>query len=100
GNSTTIEAVSYLPKFQNQFGGFGGENIGALGTVLFPENPFVPYVSYENQSFGPLFNGATVPIGLPVRIYNADGTFFDSVKTGTYSAKPDAKKNFFNKGLT
>src|SRR2546421_4333558 len=56
-NTTTLEQVSYLPKFQNQFGGFGGENIGAPGTVLFPENPFVPYVSYENQSYGPLFNG-------------------------------------------
>ncbi|MFL5788246.1 MAG: SusC/RagA family TonB-linked outer membrane protein [Flavisolibacter sp.] len=99
-NTTTIEAVSYLPKFQNEFGGFGGENIGAPGTVLFPENPFVPYVSYENQSYGPRFNGATVPIGLPVRIFNPDGTFVDSVKTTTYTAKPNAKRDFFDKGLT
>jgi TonB-linked SusC/RagA family outer membrane protein len=99
-NTTTIEAVSYLPKLQNEFGGFGGENIGAAGTVLFPENPFVPYVSYENQSYGPRFNGATVPIGLPVRVFNPDGTFVDSVKTTTYTAKPNAKRDFFDKGLT
>ncbi|HUP10628.1 MAG TPA: TonB-dependent receptor, partial [Niastella sp.] len=99
-NTTTIESVSYLPKLQNEFGGFGGEALGAPGTVLFPENPFVPYVSYENQSYGPRYNGQQVPIGMPVRIFNADGTFVDSVKMGTYSAKPDAKRNFFNKGVT
>ncbi|GAC1420497.1 MAG: SusC/RagA family TonB-linked outer membrane protein [Flavisolibacter sp.] len=99
-NTTTIEAISYLPKFQNEFGGFGGENIGSPGTQIFPENPFVPYVSYENQSYGPRFNGAKVPLGLPVRFYRKDGTFFDSVAKGIYQAKPNAKRDFFNKGIT
>ncbi len=29
-----------------------------------------------------------------------DGTFFDSLQHGIYSAKPNAKLNFFNKGIT
>jgi hypothetical protein len=41
-----------------------------------------------------------VTIGGPVRIYNEDGTYFDSTAHGIYSAKPGAKKDFFDKGLT
>ncbi|MBA2250778.1 MAG: TonB-dependent receptor plug domain-containing protein, partial [Chitinophagaceae bacterium] len=99
-NTTQIEEVAYLPKLQNQFGSFGGESIGSLGTILFPENPVVPYVSYENQFYGPRFNGQTVFLGAPVRFFNADGTFFDSLQHVKYSAKPNAKKDFFNKGIT
>jgi len=99
-NTTTLERVSYLPRFQNGFGGFGGEALDAPGTKLFPENPFVPYAPYENQSFGPAFNGQLVNIGMPVRIYRNDGTFYDSTQYAPYSANPNAKKNFFNTGVT
>lgn len=99
-NTVQIEEVAYLPKLQNEFGAFGGEPIGAPGTILFPENPVVPYVSYENQFYGPRFNGRPIFIGAPVRIYRPDGTYFDSLQQGIYSAKPDAKKNFFDKGIT
>lgn len=99
-NTTTLEKVSYLPNFQNGFGGFGGEAIGAPGTILFPENPFVPYAPYENQSFGPAFNGQKVNIGMPVRIFRPDGTFYDSTAYASYSGKPNAKKDFFNTGIT
>ncbi len=99
-NTVQVEEVAYLPKLQNDFGSFGGEPIGAPGTILFPENPVVPYVSYENQFYGPRFNGRPVFVGAPVRIYRQDGTFFDSLQQGIYSAKPDAKKKFFNRGIT
>jgi len=101
-NTTQIEEIAYLPKLQNQFGAFGGEyDAGQFpGVQYFPTDPFRPYVPYENQNYGPEFNGLPITIGAPVRFYNADGTFFDSLKHGTYSAQPNAKKGFFDKGLT
>ncbi len=98
-NTTEVNEVAYLPKLQNSFGQYGGELSGG-GVFYFPENPIVPYVSYENQSYGPRYNGAPVIIGAPVRIFNKDGTFIDSLAHGTYSAKPNAKLNFFDKGIT
>ncbi len=98
----TVEEVSYLPKFQNRFGPDGGENdINQFpGVIEFPGNPYVFYVPYENQNYGPEYNGAEVTIGGPVRIYREDGTYFDSTLKGINSAKPDAKKDFFDKGFT
>ena len=98
-NTTEVQEVAYLPNLQNTFGQYGGELSGP-GTFYFPENPTVPYVSYENQSYGPRYNGQPIVIGAPVRIYNADGTFVDSLKHGIYSAQPNAKLNFFKKGIT
>ncbi|MEP7143031.1 MAG: SusC/RagA family TonB-linked outer membrane protein [Ferruginibacter sp.] len=101
-NTTQFQEIAYLPDLQNKFGQYGGELDPNQypGIVYFPENPFVPYVPYENQNYGPAFNGAAITIGAPVRFFNADGTFFDSLKHATYSAKPDAKKGFFDKGIT
>lgn len=101
-NTTQIQEIAYLPKLQNTFGQFGGEYDPTQypGIQYFPENPFVPYVPYENQSYGPRYNGAPITIGAPVRFYNSDGTHFDSLKHGTYSAVPGAKLGFFNKGIT
>jgi TonB-linked SusC/RagA family outer membrane protein len=98
-NTTEVQEVAYLPKLQNAFGQYGGELSGD-GVFYFPENPVVPYVSYENQSYGPRYNGQPIVIGAPVRIFNADGTYVDSLAHGTYSAKPNAKLDFFNKGIT
>ncbi len=101
-NTTQLQEIAYLPDLQNKFGQYGGELDPNQypGIVYFPENPFVPYVPYENQSYGPAYNGASITLGAPVRFYNADGTYFDSLKHSTYSARPDAKKGFFDKGLT
>jgi TonB-linked outer membrane protein, SusC/RagA family len=101
-NTTQIEEIAYLPKLQNRFGAFGGEYDASQypGVQYFPTDPFRPYVPYENQNYGPEYNGLPITIGAPVRFYNADGTFFDSLKHGTYSTNPNAKKKFFDKGLT
>src|SRR6266542_166527 len=98
----TLEEVAYLPKFQNRFGPDGGENdINQFpGVIEFPGNPYVFYVPYENQNYGPEYNGAEVTIGGPVRIYREDGTYFDATLKGINSAKPDVKKDFFDKGFT
>jgi len=99
-STATWESVAYTPNFQNQFGQYGGEPIGFEGTVLFPENPYVPYVAFENQNYGPRFNGQMVPLGLPITIFNADGTSYQKQDSIPYSAVPNAKKGFFNTGLT
>jgi TonB-linked SusC/RagA family outer membrane protein len=101
-STATVEEISFMPKLQNRFGPDGGENSFAYpGTIQFPENPFLWYVPYENQNYGPEFNGQPVTVGGPVRIYSPDGTTFtDSTLKGIYSAKPNSKKDFFDKGLT
>ena len=94
-NTTSLQSLSFLPKFQTQFGGYGGEGgsfVNADGTV----NP----VGYENEAYGPAFDGRKLLIALSPVSFNADGTVskYDSLFT-TYSYKKDAVKNFFRTGL-
>jgi TonB-linked SusC/RagA family outer membrane protein len=98
-NTTEVQEVAYMPKLQNTFGQYGGELSGD-GVYYFPENPILPYVSYENQSYGPRYNGQQVVVGAPVVVFNANGTSDTILQKGIYSAKPDAKLNFFNRGIT
>lgn len=53
-NTTTAEMVSFLPSLQREFGS---------GTT--PDTPPV-YTPYENQQYGPRFDGTTRPIGKPL----------------------------------
>ena len=101
-STVTQEQVAYTAKFQNRFGPNGGELNPASfpGVFYFPEDPFKPYVPYENQNYGAEYNGSTVPLGGPVVVVNADGSSDTLQKYESYSAKPDAKKDFFDKGLT
>jgi len=97
----TVEEISYMPEFQNRFGPDGGENDpnqypGIVGFPNSPGYPYTYYVPYENQQYGPEFNGAVVPVGAPVTLPNGDTVS----KMGIYSAKPNAKKDFFDKGFT
>ncbi|MFS2188706.1 SusC/RagA family TonB-linked outer membrane protein [Mucilaginibacter sp. Mucisp84] len=85
-NTTQIENFSYFPKLQRQFGGGAGE-------VIDPNTGFYGYVPYENQSYGPKYDGSTVDIGLPT----ADG----SQQKGVYaSTGKDPRMAFFDTGLT
>ena len=61
-HTSEVQEIAYLPKLQNTFGQYGGELDPAQfpGIVYFPENPLVPYVPYENQSYGPRYNGAAI----------------------------------------
>lgn len=95
-NITTFESASYLPKLQDRFGGGSGED-----TINNPANYTYwigsgrstrPYTSYENQSFGPEFNGQDVILGGKL----ADGSY----QTIKYSPIKNQKRNFFNTGVT
>lgn len=86
--SSTIQAesISYMPDLQTRFGSNGGE------TTVIDFNNLSYYIPYENQSYGPEYNGKTVPVGRPL----SDG----SQLFLPYKYLPNAKRNFFNTGVT
>jgi TonB-linked SusC/RagA family outer membrane protein len=101
-STTQFETISYMPKLQERYGSFGGEDINSQpeGLVLFPNDPNPGYYAYENQSYGPEYNGQMVPLGMPVRIFRPDGTFYYSQKEVPYAPVKNGKYNFFDKGVT
>lgn len=81
-NTTTLDKVAYFPQMQDRFG--SGSSADVYG------NPI--YEAFENQCWGPEFDGSLKRIGL----WDENG---DSLTT-TYSAKPREKYNFWDNGLT
>ncbi|MCY7291378.1 MAG: SusC/RagA family TonB-linked outer membrane protein, partial [Ferruginibacter sp.] len=74
-NTTQFTSVSFFPKFQNQFGSGGSGS----------------YISFENWSWGPEFDGSMKPLGSTL----ADGT--DQLVK--YSPN-NSRREFFNTGVT
>jgi len=84
-SNVQMTRVSFFPKLQTEFGDGGGEIQDPYGNY--------GYVPYENQQYGPRFDGSTQPIG-PVL---EDG----SQQKGPYSAiHANDRKKFWNTGLT
>lgn len=78
-NTFNIEQVSFLPKLQKRFGsGTGNDDVPS-------------YTPYENQQYGPEFDGSLKPIGKPL----PDG----SIQTVPYSYRDD-KDKFWDLGFT
>lgn len=80
--TTQLEKVSFMPKFQTLFG--SGSSVNANGYGV--------YDPIENQTYGDQFDGSTRIIGIVAE--NGDSI------TTTYSAKPDEKKKFWETGIT
>lgn len=76
--TVTVEQTAFFPKLQKTFGSGS-------------DNDVQVYTSYENQQYGPKFDGSVVPIGLPLANGNQETT--------TYSYKND-KYDFWQNGLT
>ncbi len=95
-NTTTFETISYLPKLQNRFGGGSGEDtVNALPEYTFwlgPDRNTDPYTSYENQSYGPEFNGQMVISGGRL----VDGSY----QMIPYSPVKNNVRKFFNTGIS
>ena len=84
-STVQLTKVAFFPKLQHQFGQGAGE-------VINPDGSY-GYVPYENQIYGPRFDGSIQPIGVPLE----DG----SIQSGPYSNIHAAdKKNFYNTGST
>ncbi len=95
-NVTTFEQISYMPDLQTRFGSGSGETVSGndpnYTMWLGPDRNTDPYTSYENQSYGPEFNGQMVILGGKL----VDGSY----QMVPYSPIKNQKKNFFNVGLT
>ncbi len=94
--TNTFERLSYMPKLQTQFSGYGGETGNFFyGPAVDPYTGFATYAPFENQQYGPEFNGDTTYgyIGGP----NEQGKVF---KTPFVGINPDTRKNFFQTGFT
>ncbi len=77
--------VSFFPKLQDRFGAGAGEGVDIYGNYL--------YVPYENQQYGPAFDGSIQDIGIPLE----DGT----VQKGPYSnGRSGDRRKFWNTGFT
>ena len=77
-NTYTIEKISFFPKLQQRF--------GAGSTANFPV-----YTPFENQQYGPAFDGSLLPVGEPL----ADG----SIQMLPYSPV-NGKNSFWQPGHT
>lgn len=97
--TATIEKLAYLPKLQNQFGGYGGENGVYLAgtpyqfTAINPYTGYTNYIPFENQQYGPKFTGQPSFIGIP----NVNGQV-DSVPYAAQSKSPI--EQFMKTGFT
>ncbi|MGZ3810449.1 MAG: SusC/RagA family TonB-linked outer membrane protein, partial [Mucilaginibacter sp.] len=91
GNSFQFEKVAFYPKLQTQFGLYGGEQ----GSFLDPLTGDSKYVPYENQQYGPAYDGSMVQLGAPLD--SATGTVI-KVPYKAYPVSPI--KAFFVTGYT
>ena len=95
-NNTQFERVSYMPDLQNTYGSNGGE-----GDPFLDANGQRLYVPFENQSFGPAYDGSLQPLGYGVQVRNADGSIrLDTLKVPYSALSKDPRKAFFNTGVT
>ena len=84
-SAVQLARVAFFPKLQHTFGAGAGEVFDQYGNY--------GYVPYENQIYGPAFDGSNQEIG----VHLEDGT----VQTGPYAAiHKNDKKNFWNTGVT
>ena len=98
-HTSQLESISFLPKFQTEFGPGSPDWFTNSGVSPFKSgtdaaavdnNYEHQYQSFENQQYGPRFDGVLRPFGQAL----ADG----SVQKITYEARPDEKRKFFNTG--
>ncbi|MBG8552612.1 SusC/RagA family TonB-linked outer membrane protein [Hymenobacter guriensis] len=92
--TSQFESVSFLPDFQDQFG-LGANSWNQTREPYAPDNAVdlnedYQYNSFENQQFGPRFDGVVRPLGNVL----SDGT----TQLLPYSARKNEKRDFFNTG--
>ncbi|MDJ0364780.1 SusC/RagA family TonB-linked outer membrane protein [Hymenobacter sp. H14-R3] len=98
--TSQFESVSFLPKLQSDFGpganSWNGQRGGTNSRPDFTANGSVDsnentaYNSFENQQFGPRFDGSLRPFGEVLA--NGD------LQMLPYVGRPDEKKKFWNTG--
>jgi TonB-linked SusC/RagA family outer membrane protein len=95
-NNTQFESVSYMPTLQNRYGSNGGE-----GAPYLDANGQRLYVPYENQQFGPAYDGSMQPLGFGVQVRNPDGSLsLDTLMVPYSPLAKDPRRAFFRTGST
>ena len=92
--TSQFESVSFLPKLQSDFGPGANSWTNSLDKFT-PDNSVdsnenTAYNGFENQQFGPRFDGSMRPFGEEL----ANG----KIQMLPYSARPNEKRDFFNTG--
>ncbi|MBO0932129.1 SusC/RagA family TonB-linked outer membrane protein [Fibrella aquatilis] len=77
GNTSSIDQIGFMPKFNERFG---------AGTESYSRE----YIPFENQSYGPEFDGSIKELGQPLE----DGT----IAKAAYSNIPNGRRNAFDNG--
>ncbi len=88
--SEQFQQVAFYPKFQTKFGS-GGSGYGV------DPNGWGTYSQYENQSYGPAFDGSDRPLGPPQEAVMADGTHYQDHTSYSYK---DGHTKFWDIGRT
>ncbi|MCC3157294.1 SusC/RagA family TonB-linked outer membrane protein [Hymenobacter sp. 15J16-1T3B] len=92
--TSQFESVSFLPDLQKEFG--PGANTYTSAYPMFttdntPDSDYnTQYQGFENQQYGPRFDGSVRPFG--ERLANGD------VQMLSFEARPNERRKFFNTG--
>lgn len=90
--TSQVESLAFLPKFQTEFGPGANEYTTTLpkfDTTGEPDSEYhTQYQGFENQQFGPRFDGSLQPFGEALENGN--------IQRIIYEARPNEKRNFFN----
>ena len=95
-HTSQFESISFLPKFQTEFGPGSPDFFTNSGATPFTtdnsvdENYDHQYQGFENQQYGPRFDGSLRPFGYVL----PDGT----TQMLKYEARPSERTKFFNTG--
>nr|WP_294946436.1 SusC/RagA family TonB-linked outer membrane protein [uncultured Mucilaginibacter sp.] len=90
GNSFQFKTVGFFPELQRMYGPYGGEP----APYVDPVTGFSLYTPYENQLYGPAFDGSEVQVGYPAG--GPDGPVL-KVKYAALAQNPIT--SFFNRGI-
>ncbi|GGE94934.1 SusC/RagA family TonB-linked outer membrane protein [Hymenobacter cavernae] len=92
--TSQFESVSFMPKLQKEFGPGANTYTSAYPTFTTDNTPdsdySTQYQGFENQQYGPRFDGSLRPFG--ERLANGD------VQMLTFEARPNERRKFFNTG--
>ncbi|SES96161.1 SusC/RagA family TonB-linked outer membrane protein [Hymenobacter actinosclerus] len=90
--TSQFESISFLPKFQDKFGNGANTYTNTLPDFTADnsiDNDYnTKYQSFENQQYGPRYDGSLRPFGEKL----ADG----SIQMITFESRLDEKRKFFN----
>ncbi len=97
----TLEKLAYFPKLQTTFSGYGGEQGTFFAGTPYqfsatnPYTGFTNYIPFENQQYGPAFDGnpANAWIGVPTQNGTVDTVPFEPQSV-------DPRRQFFTTGVT